>query len=97
MSKRPVARRLADALISLVTWVAAAVAVMWFYDWVSRWYVVVAVLLVIVAGASLGDLLKAERAAPSTDIGELLPAQREAPVMSDVADVTWLVATEQPS
>lgn len=77
MSNRPVARRLVDAVVSLVTWVAAAGAVMWFYDWISRWYVVVGVLLVIVAGASFGDRLKAARAASSEEVGELLPMQRE--------------------
>lgn len=81
MVKRPVVRRVADACFALVTWVAAAAAVMWFYDWVSRWYVVVAVLLVIVAGASLGDRLKAARVASSgestAELAELLPAPRE--------------------
>jgi hypothetical protein len=78
MAKRSTVRRLADALFALVTWVAAAAAVMWFYDWVSRWYVVVGVLLVIVAGASLGDRLKAARGASSSgEVAELLPMQRE--------------------
>ena len=78
MAKRFAVRRLADALVSLATWVAAAAAVMWFYDWVSRWYVVVAVLLVIVAGASFGDRLKAARAASSEEVAELLPMPRDA-------------------
>ena len=53
--KATLRRRLADALIELVTWTAAAAAVQWFYDWVSRWYVVVAVLLVIVGTAMVPD------------------------------------------
>lgn len=77
MAKRSAVRRLADAFIALLTWVAAAGAVMWFYDWVSRWYIVVGVLLVIVAGASLGDRLKAARAASSDEVAEPLPMQRE--------------------
>jgi ABC-type bacteriocin/lantibiotic exporter with double-glycine peptidase domain len=77
MAKRFTVRRVADAIFALLTWVAAAAAVMWFYDWVSRWYVVVAVLLVIVAGASFGDRLKAARAASSEEVVELLPMQRE--------------------
>jgi hypothetical protein len=93
MDKRPVerpaagrpARRLVDGFVALLTWVVAAGAVMWFYDWVSRWYVVVAVLLVIVAGAALGDRLKAERAGSSAtssamssaEVTELLPVPRE--------------------
>jgi hypothetical protein len=77
MAKRSTARRIADAFIALLTWVAAAAAVMWFYDWVSRWYVVVGVLLLIVAGASFGDRLKAARAASSDDVAELLPMPRE--------------------
>jgi len=75
--KRSTVRRLVDGFLTLLTWVAAAAAVMWFYDWVSRWYVVVGVLLVIVAGAALGDRLKAERAAPSGEVTALLPAPRE--------------------
>jgi len=78
MVKHPVVRRIADAFFALLTWTAAAVAVMWFYDWVSRWYVVVAVLLVIVAGASFGDRLKAARAASSEEVAELLPMPRDA-------------------
>ncbi|HEX7105973.1 MAG TPA: hypothetical protein VF218_08415 [Acidothermaceae bacterium] len=78
MAKRITVRRVADAIFALLTWVAAAAAVMWFYDWVSRWYVVVAVLLVIVAGASFGDRLKAARAASSEEVAELLPMQRDA-------------------
>ena len=77
MAKRFTVRRAADAIFALLTWVAAAAAVMWFYDWVSRWYVVVAVLLVIVAGASFGDRLKAARAASSEEVAELLPMQRD--------------------
>lgn len=77
MVKRSAVRRLADAFVALLTWVAAAAAVMWFYDWVSRWYVVVGVLLVIVTGASFGDRLKAARAASSDEVAELLPMQLE--------------------
>lgn len=77
MAKRSTVRRVADAFVALLTWIAAAGAVMWFYDWVSRWYVVVGVLLVIVAGASFGDRLKAARAASSEEVVELLPMQRE--------------------
>jgi hypothetical protein len=77
MDKRPAMRRVADACFAFGTWVAAAAAVMWFYDWVSRWYIVVGVLLVIVAGAALGDRLKAERAASSGEVTELLPAPHE--------------------
>ena len=77
MAKRSTARRVADAFFALLTWVAAAAAVMWFYDWVSRWYVVVGVLLMIVAGASLGDRLKAARAASSDEVTELVPMHRE--------------------
>jgi len=76
-AKRPAVRRLVDGFLTLLTWVAAAAAVMWFYDWVSRWYIVVGVLLVIVAGAALGDRLKAERAASSGEVTELLPAPRD--------------------
>jgi ABC-type bacteriocin/lantibiotic exporter with double-glycine peptidase domain len=46
-------RRLVQAVLALATWVAAAAGVMWFYDWVARWYVVVAVLLFVVTGAVL--------------------------------------------
>jgi hypothetical protein len=81
MVKRSAARRAADACFAFASWVAAAAAVMWFYDWVSRWYIVVGVLLVIVAGATLGDLLKAERepssGAPSAEVAHLVPAPRE--------------------
>lgn len=51
-------RRIADALVSLMTWAAAAGAVLWFYDWVNRWYVVVGVLLVLVGGAIVVDRLR---------------------------------------
>ncbi len=88
MSKRPVVRRLADAFVAMVTWVAAAAAVMWFYDWASRWYVVVSVLLVIVAGARFGDHLKAARAASSAgvaDLAELASAKGEAVESLDLA------------
>ncbi len=78
MVKRPAVRRLVDGFFALLTWAAAAAAVMWFYDWVGRWYIVVGVLLVIVAGASLGDRLKAARVASSDDLAELLPMQRDA-------------------
>ena len=44
-------RRLVQALLALATWLVAVAGVMWFYDWVSRWYVVVAVLLFVVTGA----------------------------------------------
>jgi len=85
MVKRSAVRRAADASFAFATWVAAAAAVMWFYDWVSRWYIVVAVLLVIVAGASLGDRLTAERVASSGgrsgaspgEVAHLVPAPRE--------------------
>lgn len=48
---RSAARRVLDGLFGLVTWVAAAAVVLWFYDWVNRWYVVVGVLLALVVGA----------------------------------------------
>jgi len=89
MVKHPVVRRIADAFFALLTWTAAAVAVMWFYDWVSRWYVVVAVLLAIVAGASFGDLLKARRSSESAAVG-VLPLQRE-----PEADETWVDVEQQ--
>lgn len=50
-------RRLVHGLLALATWVAAVAAVMWFYDWVSRWYVVVAVLLLVVTGAVFVEAL----------------------------------------
>jgi hypothetical protein len=78
-------------LFALITWTAAAVAVMWFYDWVSRWYVVVAVLLAIVAGASFGDRLKAKRAEEPAAVG-VLPLQREPEAAESWTEVEQQIA-----
>ena len=51
MDTHTLGRRLVQALLALATWLVAVAGVMWFYDWVSRWYVVVAVLLFVVTGA----------------------------------------------
>jgi hypothetical protein len=89
MVKHPVVRRIADAFFALITWAAASVAVMWCYDWVSRWYIVVVVLLTIVAGASFGDRLKAKRAEARAAVG-VLPLQRE-----PEAAESWVEAEQQ--
>ena len=51
MVTQTLGRRLVQALLALATWLVAVAGVMWFYDWVNRWYVVVAVLLFVVTGA----------------------------------------------
>jgi hypothetical protein len=43
-------RRVVETASSLLACVAAAAVVLWFYDWVSRWYVVVGVLVFVVLG-----------------------------------------------
>jgi hypothetical protein len=60
-------RRLIRGLLALATWVAAVAAVMWFYDWVARWYVVVAVLLLVVTGAVFVEALS-RRGRPGVDL-----------------------------
>jgi len=98
--KATLRRRLADALIALVTWTAAAVAVLWFYDWVSRWYVVVAVLLVIVGTAMVTDKATlADKAQASPDAAEpavlaALPMPRDGE-LADHVDVAWPAPAQQ--
>ena len=54
-------RQVADALIAVATWTAAAGVALWFYDWVNRWYVVTAVLLVIVSVAMITEKPKTSK------------------------------------
>lgn len=74
MIKGLTARRLADALVALVTWAAAIAVVMWCFAWVTRWYVVVAVLLTVVAGAVLVDRTRAAALEPGD---AAVPAPRD--------------------
>ena len=78
MLKGLTARRLADALFSLVTWAAAIAVVMWCFAWVTRWYVVVGVLLVVVTGAVLADRAKAAAALEAGDAAVPAPRDGEA-------------------
>jgi hypothetical protein len=89
MIKGSLVRRLLDALVSLVTWGAAVGAVLWFYDWVNRWYIVVGVLLAIVAGAIITERITGHDAAE--------PAAAVLPMVPDtaVADVAWSASPEQ--
>ena len=101
--KTTLRRRLADALVALVTWTAAAVGVLWFYDWVSRWYVVVAVLLVIVGTAMVTDKATlADKAQASPGAAEpaalaALPMPRDGELADggDHADVAWPAPEQQ--
>lgn len=52
MLKAVMAHRFGRAVTSIATWTVSAVAVLWFYDWVDRWYVVVPALLGLVLVAS---------------------------------------------
>ena len=83
--RRSLVRQLADAVVALVTWSATAFAVLWFYDWVSRWYVVVGVLLVIVAVAMVTDRVRGGGvgAASGQVLPGALPSQRD----GEAADV----------
>ncbi len=80
MIKRPILRRFVDAVVALVTWAAAAAAVLWFYDWLSRWYVVVGVLLGIVGIAVAADRLNARGA---TTAAALAPASAAIPLQRE--------------
>lgn len=55
MIKGLLVRRIGDAAVTLATWAAATAVVMWCFAWVTRWYVVVGVLLVAVSAAVLAD------------------------------------------
>lgn len=89
MIKGSLLRRLLDALVSVVTWGAAVAAVLWFYDWVNRWYVVVGVLLAIVAGAIIADRITGHDAAePAAAVLPMSPG-------TDGADVAWSASPEQ--
>lgn len=80
MSKsRSQARRVGDALLAALTWVAAAGLILWFYDWINRWYVVVgAVLVLVVATTAVENLTRQHRSAPSDPLVHgLLPLPRE--------------------
>ncbi|MGH8890504.1 MAG: hypothetical protein ACRDV3_12230 [Acidothermaceae bacterium] len=79
-------RRVADALIAVATWIAAVGTALWFYDWVNRWYVVIAVVLLIVSVAMVTEKPKAskpdaERPAPLT----ALPRPRDGEALDEVA------------
>jgi hypothetical protein len=85
-------RRLADVVIALVTWTAAAAGVLWFYDWVDRWYVVAGVLVVTVGGAMVADHA---RGAKPVAVPAVLPLQRE-PLAVEAASETapsWLASS----
>jgi hypothetical protein len=87
MVRRALMRRLADALIAVLTWSAAIAGLLWFYDWLGRWYIVVGVLLAIVAGAMVGDRAKARASAgAAAAVLASLPAPRApAPEAIEVA------------
>jgi len=78
MIRRSARRRAVDLAIAALTWCAAISAVMWFYDWVSRWYVVVGVLLALVATAMVGDRAKGEASVGAASVPpvDVLPLQR---------------------
>lgn len=90
MIKSSPLRRVLNAAVALVTWGAAAAGVLWFYDWVNRWYVVVGVVLAIVAGAIVVERLTGHDTAESAAVG-VLPLQRD----TDMADAAWPAPVEQ--
>jgi hypothetical protein len=94
MSKsRSQARRVLDAFFAGLTWVAAAGLILWFYDWINRWYVVVgAVLLLAVAAMAAENVTRQHRIAPSDPLPTkgLLPVPRE-----PLADADGWRVTEQ--
>jgi hypothetical protein len=81
MSKsRSQARRVVDALFAGLTWVAAAGLILWFYDWINRWYVVVGVVLVLALAANaVENRTRQHRLATPSDPSSsgLLPPPRE--------------------
>jgi purine-cytosine permease-like protein len=87
------ARRVVDALFAGLTWVAAAGSILWFYDWINRWYVVVgAVLALVVAITAVENLTRQRRAAASEPgFSGLLPAPREPGVDPEA----WLTAEQR--
>ena len=90
---RSQARRVVDALFAGLTWVAAAGLILWFYDWVNRWYVVVgAVVALALAAMAVESRTRQHRLAPSDPLPPgLLPAPRE-----PVADAeAWRPAEQQ--
>ena len=98
MSKpRSQARRVVDAMFAGLTWVAAAGVILWFYDWINRWYVVVgAVVTLAVAAMAAESLTRQHRLAPSDLLSDplspgLLPAPREALADAD----TWRHSEQQ--
>lgn len=89
--KASLARRIIDALIAAVTWAAAVGVAVWFYDWVNRWYVVAAVVLLIVAGAMIVEKPKASKPdaekptnRDTTAALASLPSPREADLLDEI-------------
>jgi hypothetical protein len=76
--KPTLARRLADSTVAFLSWAVTVFAVLWFYDWVSRWYVVVAVLLTAVGAGMLGERARAGKA-----------GVRQRPALSAVQENLW--------
>jgi hypothetical protein len=103
MSKpRSRARRVVDAVFAGLTWVAAAGLILWFYDWINRWYVVVgAVVVLALAAMAVEKLARQHRITPSDQLPSELPA---GPLPTGVVPLprepladaeTWVAAEEQ--
>ena len=63
-------RRVVETASSLLACVAAAAVVLWFYDWVSRWYVVVGVLVFVVLGVIAVEQTAGRAPYPVPDDGD---------------------------
>jgi hypothetical protein len=84
-------RRLSESLVAFATWAVAIGVVLYFYDWITRWYVSVGVLLGFAAAAILAESVKRSDHPVELAIVEVLPMQRE----PASADVEWPAAAAQ--
>jgi hypothetical protein len=93
MINRSARRRLVDLTVAGLTWCAAIAVAMWFYDWASRWYVVVGFLLAIVAMAMVADRGKSDASAEAASAlpVDVLPLQRT----PEATESGWSASAEQ--
>jgi hypothetical protein len=82
---------LTKGLTAFATWALAIGIVLYFYDWITRWYVSVGVLLSLAAAAIVAESVKRGDHPVEMAIAEVLPIQRE----TESADADWPVAAAQ--
>jgi hypothetical protein len=82
---------LTKSLVAFATWALAIGVVLYFYDWITRWYVSVGVLLGFAAAAIVAETVKRGDHPVDMAIAEVLPIQRE----PESADAEWPVAAAQ--